>query len=286
MRKNSIRKFWLMALLLLCNTHWVSAQENEFGIMGGAAQYLGDLNPRFSFKTARYNASMLYRYNFNPRMAFKLTLNYGMIAASDHKINTKDSYKYLRNLDFSSQIFAVEGTYEINFLPYILGSKKNRFTPYMYAGLGMFYYNPTTNFNGQRIKLEQVGTEGQKNQNIDGNKGYSNYSVAIPFGGGFKFALNNNWSFLVDISSRRTFIDYMDDVSKVYPDFNDDGFGYYDPITGVNIAELISDRSYELTTQPIGRVNQQRGTSKDNDRFNFYSIGITYTIRTSKCPTF
>lgn len=281
-----IRKFGFIALWLLIATFEVAAQENEFGMMGGASQYLGDLNPRFSFKSTRYNASLLYRYNFNPRMAFKLTLNYSMIAASDSKINTKDPYKYLRNLDFSSQIFAVEGTYEINFLPYILGSKKNRFTPFMYAGLGMFYYNPTTNFEGRRIKLEQVGTEGQKNQNIDGKKGYSNYSIAIPFGGGFKFALNNNWSFIVDISSRRTFIDYMDDVSTVYPDFNDEGFGYYDPVTGDNIAALISDRSYELTDTPIGRINQQRGTSKDNDRFNFYSIGITYTIRTSKCPTF
>lgn len=280
-----MKNIFFCFLLLLFSSRLL-AQENEFGVLAGASQYLGDLNPKFSFKQTRYAVGGLYRYNFNNRTALRVGVTYSLISGSDSKINKSDPYKYLRNLDFNSQIITLEGLFEINFFKYILGSKDHRWTPYMYAGLSMFYYNPITNFRGDRIKLESVGTEGQKNQNIEGKKGYSNYSLAIPFGGGIKFALNNNWSLNVDISSRRTFIDYIDDVSGIYPNFEDDGFGYYDPNTGENIGILLSDRSQEISTTPIGRYGQQRGTSKDRDRFNFYSIGITYTIRTSKCPTF
>ena len=83
--------------------------------------------------------------------------------------------------------------------------------------------------------------------------------------------MNENWSINAEVSSRRTFTDYIDDVSTTYRANGD--------LTGA-FAEEVSDRSEER----FGIPGKQRGTSKDVDRFNFYGIAITYTIQDIKCP--
>ena len=90
------------------------SQENEFGGWAGTAVYLGDLNPTFSFKNARWATGLFYRYNFNNRMVVRAQVNYAFLDAADSRIKR---YPYLqaRNLSFRSQIFEVAATYEIIF---------------------------------------------------------------------------------------------------------------------------------------------------------------------------
>ena len=56
-------------------------------------------------------------------------------------------------------------------------------------------------------KLEPLFTEGQS---------YSRISFAIPIGGGFKIN-TGNVSIALIVSARRTYTDYLDDVSTTYP---------------------------------------------------------------------
>ena len=104
--------------------------------------------------------------------------------------------------------------------------------------------------------------------------------MAIPFGGGIKWAINKKLSLNVEFNSRKTFTDWLDDVSGNYPDpeslFLVDENG--------SIASILSDRSPEIGIEPIAVNGKQRGTSKDKDRFNFFGIGLTYTIFNPKCP--
>ena len=80
----------------------------------------------------------------------------------------------------------------------------------------------------------------------------------------------------IEASSRITFIDYLDDVSGNYAEYED--VNYF--VNGVNVGPLLADKSKDK----IGIPGKQRGTSKDKDRFMFVGVGLTYTINTIKCP--
>ncbi|HNF48286.1 MAG TPA: DUF6089 family protein [Chitinophagales bacterium] len=257
------------------------AQENEVGAWGGTAVYLGDLNPTYSFKNARWATGVFYRYNFGKgRMSVKAGGNYAFLSADDSRIK---GYPYLqaRNLDFNSQIAELAITYEINFFKYSTYDYKDgtskRWTPYLFTGVSMFYFNPITRYDGKRIQLESVGTEGQKSANIQTkNRGYNYYAFAMPYGGGFKIALTQHLALNVEISGRLTFNDYLDDVSKFYAEPTD--VNYF--INGENVGPDIADKS----AGKIGVFGKQRGTSNDRDRFLFIGAGLTYTFITFKCP--
>ncbi len=264
---SNILKGTLLIMVLLCTTV-AKSQENEVGAWIGGANYFGDLNPKYSFKELRWAGGILYRYNINTRMAVRANVNYGRVEATDAK--NDQPYPNARNLHFRSDILELAALFEMNFFKYILGNRKHMFTPYLFAGASMFYYNPITNFNDQKIKLQEVGTEGQYIFEGPEDNRYNTYSFAIPFGGGIKYGINENWSINVEFSSRRTFTDYIDDVSDVYQD----------PALLNATAQALADRS----ENNIGSIGKQRGTSKDVDRFNFYGIAITYTFHTVKCP--
>jgi len=272
----------LHILCLLLTIGWSSkhafAQENEFGGWAGTSVYLGDLNPNMSFKDARWASGIFYRYNFNNRMAVRAAFNYGFLDAADKRIKR---YPYLqaRNLSFQSHIAELAATFEINFFNYsTVKSRGTKFwTPYLFIGASVFYYNPYTYLDGKRYILESVGTEGQKSANHPTkNRGYDQYAFAIPYGLGIKIALNRNWALNIEASSRITFTDYLDDVSGSYAETDD--VNYY--VNGVNIGPKLADRS----AGKIGIPGKQRGTSKDKDRFMFVGVGVTYTIHTLKCP--
>ncbi len=243
------------------------AQETEIGMWVGMANYFGDLNPVFSFKEVRWASGAFYRYNINPRMSVRAGVSYGRIAASDSKID-KVPYPQYRNLSFESDILEISGMYEFNFFKY-QPTKDKFFTPYLTVGVSMFYYNPFTRFEGSKLFLQQIGTEGQNIPEGEEN-GYSRYSFAIPFGGGIRYAFNEKWALNVEVTSRLTFTDYIDDVSTEYAD-----------------PELIGLYNASIADQSEGGLppGKQRGTAKDRDRFNFYGVAITYTIQTVKCPT-
>ncbi|MEZ5006924.1 MAG: DUF6089 family protein [Chitinophagales bacterium] len=262
-----MKNIFIVVLLITAFSFKAKAQETEVGVWAGAANYFGDLNPVFSFKEVRWAGGMFYRHNFNPRMAVRAGMNYARIAASDAK-NEKSPYPQYRNLSFESDIIEFTGTYEINFFKYQPLKNKN-FTPYLFVGISVFYYNPFTMYNGNKESLQSLGTEGQNTPFGEDNK-YTRYSLAIPFGGGLKYALNKNWALNLEVSSRRTFTDYIDDVSD----------SYVDPDVLGGISAPIADPS-EGGLAP----GKQRGTAKDVDRFNFYGVAVTYTIQTNKCPT-
>lgn len=284
-------KFHIGTLWLLLSASVLQAQVSEYGFWVGAANYFGDLNPNYSFEQTRGGAGLIYRYNYNNRFSARVGIHYGHVAASDSRLaNDNQPFLQARNLDFRSNIFDVAGLFEFNFFNWQRGSdnprdNRKKWTPYAFAGLSLYNFSSYTIYQGVRYNLEPVGTEGQKNPNntsAEGNRGYSQFAISMPFGGGVKIALNRQWVMQFEVMTRRSFSDYLDDVSGNYPDPSE--LGYF--AEGVNIAEALYDRSPELGIVPIGFPGKQRGTSKDKDRFNFYSIGFTYTFMKKKCPEF
>ena len=80
---------------------------------------------------------------------------------------------------------------------------------------------------------------------------------------------------------RFTNTDYLDDVSKTYPDPS-----VFPPLPdgSPSPAKLLSDRSYE-TGDPIGIKDRQRGNSKQKDQYATALLYITFNLQSYKCPT-
>ncbi|GIR13119.1 MAG: hypothetical protein CM15mP23_16940 [Cryomorphaceae bacterium] len=68
--------------------------------------------------------------------------------------------------------------------------RKIIYSPYIFAGLSFFTFNPQAQNNlNQWINLQNLGTEGQETVANSNNK-YNLSSFAIPFGMGYKANLN------------------------------------------------------------------------------------------------
>ena len=88
-----------------------------------------------------------------------------------------------------------------------------------FVGVGGFYYNPKGRHptSGQYIALKPLNTEGQGLPG--GPSKYSNFSVSIPMGVAWRMILNKYWNIGIELNYRKTFTDYIDDVStRYYPD--------------------------------------------------------------------
>jgi hypothetical protein len=84
----------------------------------------------------------------------------------------------------------------------------------------MFHFDPYTyDISGQKTFLNPLNTEGQGI--YSDNKTYKLTQVAIPMGGGLKFAINENIRLGLEFGLRKLFTDYLDDVSTNYADYND-----------------------------------------------------------------
>jgi len=107
---------------------------------------------------------------------------------------------------------------------------------------------------------------------IDGQKPYVLTQFMLPFGAGVKFAVSDDICVCVEFSQRKTFTDYLDDVST----------HYIDPVVllqskGPKAVEL-AYRDDELpngSTYPS--AGEQRGTPHEMDWY--YFLGITLEIK-------
>ncbi len=247
----------------------LSAQKGvELGAWLGMTHYYGDLQTELAISDPGIAGGINFRYNFDERICVKSSLSYGRISASDE--DSQNTFERQRNLSFQSDLFDLTAQLEFNFLPYIHGSEDHFFTPYLFAGISGFSFKPKTELDGQLYNLRDFGTEGQP---INGE--YGLFSLAPTAGMGIKWDLNVDWSLNIELSIHSSQSDYIDDVSGVYPDFNQLG-----AIRGP-LAVSLSDRSIG---GGIGEPGRQRGNSRNNDAYIFFGISIMKFFGTLACP--
>jgi len=183
----------------------------NFEIGAGLASYQGDLTEKTTFfGQAGYAASIGSSYNLSNELSLGFGFSYMKLKADD-KENDKAVLR-ARNLNFESNVWDINLT--LQFSPYSFG----KFSPYIDAGVGLFHFNPTTiDRYGNEHHLEELGTEGQGLADPD-NPYYLLTQFQLPFGGGLQYSLNKNMALKLDFLFRKTFTDYIDDVSTTYPD--------------------------------------------------------------------
>lgn len=270
-------KQFLIATLLIFSVLQIQAQEGwEAGAWAGGAWYFGDLNSDFSLNRPGLATGITARYNFNERICFKFGGSYGRISADD--ADSDNTFHNARNLRFQSDVGDISGMLEFNFLEYIHGSRDQFFTPYLAGGFAVYNFSPEAEYNGEMYELRSLGTEGQ----FTGEE-YATTQVALAYGGGFKIALNYEWSLNLDISARRLFTDYLDDVSTTYADKDD-----LEQLRG-DVAVALSDPSIPIegvNSSEIGLPGRQRGNSANNDSYVFVGVNLIYYFGDLRCPTY
>lgn len=259
----------LILLLLVVVQYSATAQKGyELGGWVGMSHYFGDLNTSFRLNKPGLALGINARKNFNNRVSFKSSLNFGRVRAYDS--DSDNNFEKNRNLSFRSNIFDWSNVLEFNFFQYEHGHSTHNKTPYIFGGINIFHYNPTAELNGERYSLRKYGTEGQ----LPGGE-YGTISGGWILGGGFKFDINKNVSVNIDISAHLLFTDYLDDVSSLYPDK-----GVLESTRG-ETAVLLSDRSL---IEGLGAAGHQRGDTKGKDSYSFFGISIMRYFGGIECP--
>lgn len=259
--KNNI----LLSLLLLATCNALSHTWGAKAAVGLSA-YQGDLdaNEQFNWQDCSYNLD--FSLNVNRHLSIRSGYTYLFIQAADRANELNKG----RNLSFHSTIHELRADAQI----YLLNSKRNfgrrdPIMPYLFVGAGIFKFNPRAAYQNQLYDLHSLGTEGQY---LEGNypSPYSLFQFCIPFGAGFSFKINSKFSIDLELSYRKTFTDYLDDVSTVYPDkaklLANNG----------QAAVALSDRTIS-DRNPNGRPYlSSRGNPNNKDWYSNLNLGLVY----------
>jgi opacity protein-like surface antigen len=198
-------------------SHVVLAQRFHLGVFGGLAAYNGDLTDKiFPKKVTNGAIGITGNYELTDNIMLRAGYTYSIVGGADRF--SEDPELRARNLAFETALseFTLVGEY------YLLNLYENRFSPYAFAGLAVYHFNPYAyNGNTQKIFLKPLSTEGQGLPGYPEKTPYSLTQMAIPFGGGVKFAVTDNLHLGLEVGFRKLFTDYFDDVSTTYADPND-----------------------------------------------------------------
>ncbi len=138
---------------------------------------------------------------------------------------------------------------------------------YLAGGLNLFYFNPQASYHGKYYDLQPLSTEGQ---GFTGAKPpYRRISWSMPLVLGYRYKLNQNLVFGVEASMRKSFTDYLDDVSGNYYDNN-------------VIRANKGDAAAYLADQNLSGTPRKQGTGRGNpakgdNYFNFIFL-LSYFI--------
>lgn len=252
--------FLLMCLLPLA----ALSQDFHFSARVGAMGYQGDLKAKpFTLSQTKPMISLGARYDLTEHIMARSYFTYGALTASDKK-GTASMRQ--RNLNFSTKLLDFELGAQYN----IFNLNYKWWTPYVFAGVGVFNYNPyTKDAAGDKYFLRTLNTEGQGV--VPGVEPYKRTQFSIPFGFGADYLLGEDHRIGLEFSYRYLSTDYLDDVSGRYASEAD--MVRAGGAKGVELAF----RGDEVSNKPYPVAGDIRGNPKSKD--GYYYVALTYTFR-------
>jgi hypothetical protein len=261
---NKFKPMKKLLTVLLCIPLLAPAQNFHFATRLGLANYQGDLKARsVALSQAKFLFSLGVRYDLSEHVMARSYLTLTGLGADDKK---GTALMKQRNLNFHSKIFDWEVTGQ-----YSLFSLNNKWwTPYVFAGIGLFHFNPSTrDENGTKTFLKPLSTEGQGF--MPGISEYKLWQLNIPFGIGAEYSLNEDMRVGLEMGYRKLFTDHLDDVSGNYVDES-----RLFTAKGQKAVDL-AYRGDEVGAGPYPPPTEMRGNPKHKD--GYYYIAVTYTLR-------
>ena len=200
------------------------AQQIELGASLGGFNYKGDISPTFNPRFFRPGGSLFFRYNISRSVSFRAEGLLGGIRGDDQY--AKEAFQQARNLSFRTRISEAALITEYNFLNYEDRRFALNWTPYVFGGIGYMGFRPSP-------KTEEYPTRGW----------------VIPFGVGVKYQIHRPWSIGLELGTRKTFTDHLD-----------------------NLGERLSTNRME------------QGNPALKDMYYYLGFSVTYTFYRITCP--
>lgn len=282
---------------------------------------MGDLSKGVATNETHLMGGLICRFNYNDFITLRGNAVFGQISGNDQNFKSEIAFQHLdqagnplditrgqRNLNFKSNLVEFSAIGEWNILGFGETTRATPATPFLFAGIGVFKFNPRTQFNympgmidaqGQAlhnvqleqydkewIELQTLGTEGQGTTKYNDRKRYNLTQVSIPLGIGYKQQVDEFWAWGIELGARKTFTDYLDDVSL---DYVDDQI-----VGGANgfLSAALKDRSSEQIDPSSGLpyerfyMGNPRGSTKGADWYMFLNVTITRKIIGGKTVCF
>jgi hypothetical protein len=246
------------------------AQNFSVNAFAGIANYQGDLQgKRISFNQSAPVFGIGANYQLTPKFSVRSGLNFAKIKAADVNNSTAKGIE-LRNLSFKTNITELQLGLEYD----LFALEGKSITPYVFASVAYFHFNPyAIDSQGNKVYLKPLSTEGQGLAEYPDRKNYSLSQLAIPFGGGVKYQTNNGLQFAVELGLRKTFTDYLDDVSTNFVDQN-----ILLAAKGAQ-AVAIAYRGDEVNpSAPYPADGAQRGSPKYKDWYYFAGLRVSKVL--------
>ncbi|MBA4167167.1 MAG: outer membrane beta-barrel protein [Chitinophagaceae bacterium] len=269
-----------------------SSSHYEAGITVGPSNFLGDLGGNQGKGTpfikdnnipmTKLAFGAFISYHPSELLAIRFGVNVGSLEGDDAIIKNKgglENARKIRNSDFKSKF--VDGLlmaeiYPTTLLEYDQSDVYHRLRPYVAGGIGVFHFNPMGKdpFTGDYVALRGLHTEGQGFAEYPARKEYKLTQLNIPLGIGVKYFLSENVNIAFEIIHRKTFTDYIDDVSTTYVDPS--VFYAHMPLAQAQLAERMANKSGPVGS-PVYQAGSKRGTSTNND--SYYTAGFKLGVR-------
>lgn len=241
---------------------FASRKERSLLLIAGlnTSTYYGDLKDNSDLLDVRPSLTLGAQHYFGRRIGARAEFSWVTLSGSD--ANSKDEGKIQRNLSFTSGNYELSFSGVINLIPQ--GGRfyqRPQFNAYAFVGVGGLYFNPKAKLDGQKYALQPLQTEG-----VD----YSRFTFIIPYGIGVKFKVSPFYNLALEAGWRKTFTDYIDDVSTVYVD----NASFTDPI-----AAQLADRRGELDPPlPLLEEGHIRGNPSNDDAYMLFSAKLEYYL--------
>ncbi|MBP5515328.1 MAG: outer membrane beta-barrel protein [Bacteroidales bacterium] len=267
--KKTVLVFYLFAATASAQV-WLG--RSEIGYTVGGMNYIGDLNDQTMFDKVNLAMGGFYRLNFDERWSLRVDIDYGHVEGGN------PDYIKRRNLSFRSYIFEGSLRAEFNFFPFSLRDDHFFWTPYLFGGIGFFSFNPKAYYTdpvtgeSQWYELQPLGTEGQGTALAPDRPTYTLKQISMPFGVGVKYHPSKSLTLSAEYGFRKTWTDYIDDVSTTYVDNSQLAY-----IHG-NVAAALADRSGEVEPGYVNAAGIKRGDDSLDDWFAYFNVSVSLKL--------
>lgn len=272
------------------------SQKWDVGIQAGTAGYIGDFNPYKVYPTQNIKPSfgIFGSYNFKPDWSARVNFNYIPIEGSD--LDSQDPQWAARGLDFKNTIFEGSAVIDFEFYEFRSSRAQTLYTPYIFAGAGVIFHNPTRIGSSESLidNLVEVSNQREVEAYLRDDplytgsapkpERYSKYVPILPIGAGFKVNLKGEFSVGLQLSYRFPIgksSDFLDGTSKNYL-----------PYVAVqrNIPTGTGQTAWEQSASGSAAayadlVGSARGALKGGDRYLTTVLTLSYSIYKWRDPS-
>ncbi|GAA4431191.1 hypothetical protein GCM10023091_01480 [Ravibacter arvi] len=214
---------------------------------GGVAYYMGDI----SASSGNLGLGPAFALGGSYRLTERISARgeFRLYKVSGDSKNTNNPEK---NLSFKTVNPDLMVSLQADLFPY---SRRALVSPYGLLGLGVTYLNPKAEWEGTVYSLPKYRTEGVK---------YSRLPLFITGGLGASVRISRSWSAGLELTGNFLLSDYLDDVSTVYPEF--------DQLIDPDISYALS---YRGSSQQPGYI---RGNPKSKDSYMMLTAKVIYSL--------